>query len=780
MILALFVAVALVPALLGPPGREASAEPRGTVPAEALAALREGRYWRASRILHQHLSSAPDTAPRTLLLVAQADAGWGDWAGVQRLLSDRPWLDSVSGGYGWKLLGQSFYQQGDFDQGSAALSHYLDVAQGTDARERGLTEIRRAFAAQKAGHPADAVTALDDAAKLLPRLGDWIALWGAQAAAQAGDTAAVEKRLAAAGGDLARSMGWRTRVRAQRSAGATGRALALAEDAAGYLSSAADRATAWRIAGDIRLEKGDTTAARAAYTRAIEASSSSEAALDAARQLSQLEGLRPEDQLRIGRVYLRNGNRERGVEGLQRYLAGATLSATERAEIQLELGRALFSSGRYDDVARRMLALADSSPSARIGSEAMYLAARAQYRAGDRDDAIRTLNRTAARFKGQPAVVRANFLIADLAHDRGDIAEAQTYYRRAIEADPGVDEAGLSVMRLAGIQMLQGDARDAASIFAGYLESFPNGRRAQQSAYFEARALREQGRGADADAMLRKAWREDPFSFYGWRAAGQLGIPADSIPLEPSPDTTAGTQAELAAAMGRIDLLRELDRPEAVNYEIDRVRQHFAQRDGGDYLVAEALNARGMTVAGVNLGWQIRRTEGGWNRRLLRIIYPMPYGDILVGEAEEQGLDPWLVAGLIRQESLFDAAITSGAGAEGLMQIMPATGATLARAAGIGDFETPMLHRPEVNIHLGTRYFAQLLDRFDGNVTAALAAYNAGPNRIVRWRELPEWKDEELFIERIPYDETRDYVKRVQQNQRVYRFLYGDSSGEGA
>src|SRR5690606_21978030 len=128
-------------------------------------------------------------------------------------------------------------------------------------------------------------------------------------------------------------------------------------------------------------------------------------------------------------------------------------------------------------------------------------------------------------------------------------------------------------------------------------------------------------------------------------------------------------------------------------------------------------------------------------------------------EAAERGVDPFLAAGLIRQESMFNPRARSGAGALGLMQVMPKTGATLARALGVRNFKPEMLRQPDVNVHLGMRYLADQLKTWNGRIVPVLAAYNAGPTRVQRWRNFPEWGRDELFAERIPYDETRDYVK---------------------
>lgn len=777
--LLLFIAVAAVPSLLAPRGKaDAEADTAvGEVPQEAVDALQRGRYWRASRILHQHVAETQDTSPRTLLLIAQADAGWGDWESVHRLLADRPWLDTELGGYGWKLLGRSLLERGDYREGGAALSQYLEVAQGADRRELGLIELRRALALQQTGDHAGALAAYDTAARLLPGLGDWISLWTAELTAAAGDTAATRARLADLDATLAERRGWRLPIRAALAARDRTRALRIAERAAGYLDAASDRATAWRIAGDIHADRGDTAAARAAWTRAIEAAIGSSAAVEAARQLSNVRGLTAGDQLRIGRVFLRHGNRDRGIAALEAYLRAASPPATTRDEVELELGRAMFAAGRYDDVAARMTALAARTQSRRLASEALYIAGRATYRDGDRDDALAILRRIGDNWPAEPAAVRANFLIADLAHDVNDMETARAFYHRAIQSGPDINEAGHAMMRLAGIAWRDGDIAGAERIFDDYLARYPEGRRAQQAAYWSGKAKLGTDREEEGRRLLARAARMDPLTWYGIRAAELLGTSSlESLHLEPAPATPEPLRTEVATAMARIDMLRELGRDDAVSLEVDRIKRHFADRDGALYLIAEALNARGMTVSGIRLGWEIRADEGAWNRRLLRIIYPFPYRDLVLAEAPERGLDPFLVAGLIRQESMFDADIASGAGAIGLMQIMPATGRALARAAGIRDWNVEMLERPEVNIHLGTAFFAEMLSRFGGRVGPALAGYNAGPARVARWRSFPEYADDELFMERIPFDETRDYLKKVQQNARIYRFLYADQT----
>ena len=126
----------------------------------------------------------------------------------------------------------------------------------------------------------------------------------------------------------------------------------------------------------------------------------------------------------------------------------------------------------------------------------------------------------------------------------------------------------------------------------------------------------------------------------------------------------------------------------------------------------------------------------------------------------------------MRQESVFNPDALSSAGARGLMQIMPATAEELVAQLRLPALTLEQLHDPTVSITLGTQYLASLLQRYHGNMVLALAAYNAGPGRVSRWRE--QWPDLPMdeFIEIIPIEETRFYVKYVLRNLMLYERLY--------
>lgn len=777
-VLLLFAAVMVIPAAMDRGRGIAAASPAASsVPDEALRALEQRRYWRASRILQDYLAVTPDSSPRTLLLAAQAEAGWGHWSRVDALLSGRAWLDGYSSGLGRELLGRSAYEQGRWGEAERDLTRFLAIAPDVGGRERGLTALRLARALAESGKVAEAMAAYESAVSHLPQLEDWIRVFAAQAAAGAGDTAGVARQLALTDPELTLDWGWRIRVRAFRRAMAIPEALRVAESSAARLRAADLRAAAWAVAGELHLERRDTASAADAWRRAMAAAPSSSAAVDAARGLSALPGIGPDDHLRIGRIYLRHGNRDRAVEGFEAYLASGAGGAGERFEVRVELGRVLFDKGDYARAERALLALANEpGVPTRVGSEALYSAGRAQYRQGRPEEGKRTLVSIAARFPGETGAAKGLYLVGDLAHDDGKLEEARAHYREAVRTVADLYESGLAMMRLGGLSLLAGDYREAVKVYEDYLRSFPNGRRAEQAMYWAGRARLALGEEAPARDWLLALRRRDPLSYYGLRAADLLDQGFWDIPLDAEPKRRDDAEARIAAAMDRVDLLEELGRADAVDYEIERARRRFADDDGFEYALAEALNARGQTLTGIRIGWDLHRREGAWNPRLLRVVYPFPYQDMVLAEAVERELDPWLVAGLIRRESVFKAAIKSAVGATGLMQIMPATGQGLAKEAGVRPFRNELLEQPEINLHLGTLYMRQLLDRYGGAIVPVLAAYNAGPHRVARWRNFPEFSDEELFAERIPYAETREYVKIVQAHARIYQALYGGSS----
>jgi soluble lytic murein transglycosylase len=162
---------------------------------------------------------------------------------------------------------------------------------------------------------------------------------------------------------------------------------------------------------------------------------------------------------------------------------------------------------------------------------------------------------------------------------------------------------------------------------------------------------------------------------------------------------------------------------------------------------------------------------------LQRLAYPLVYDDLLSMRAQEQGLDPLLLAALVRQESLFEPVAESYAGARGLGQVMPATGQGIANSLGLEDFVLDDLYRPSVSIQFGAFYLAAQMNLFDDQVLMALAAYNGGPGNTLRWSEA-SGGDLDLFVEVITAAQSRLYLQRVYEQYLIYERLYRSGVGE--
>jgi soluble lytic murein transglycosylase len=639
------------------------------------------------------------------------------------------------------------------------------------AVRRATAEVRTGLSLSTAGNAAAAAAAYSRAARHVPAFAQWSHLLSATAAARAGDTAAVRRHLAGADADLVRDWGWRARVEAALAARDSGAAARIAEAAAAAIQDTAHRVQAWTRAGAIHAGASRNADAAAALRSAIDESAATTASVEAARLLSELPNLTAEDRRRIGRVFLRHRNMDRATAAFDAYLGSGRADAAERARIQLDIGRAFFDARDYAAAERRLRLAVNAGGAREIAAEAAHLLGRSLYRQGRTTDARAAFVRVTRDFAGTTAAARAHFVIADIDHDADRIDSAKTHYRAVVEAN-GPD-APLSASRLGSFAILENRPREAAAIFQkAYRASTGNAR--QQPGYWWAHALELAGARDSSRLVLDEVQRLDPLSYYGLRARERLGIGLwDFVPSQVAA-APAAVRTDIVARLDAVDVLRGANLDEAAALETARLVERFSGTEGALYALGEAYHARVQTFNGIRVGRDLLRREGAWNRALLQLVYPFPYRDGVMRHARANNVDPYLMAGLIRQESMFNTQARSPAGALGLMQVMPRTGTTIARRLGIARFRPVRLTDPDINLRIGARYLADQIRSHNGRLVDAIAAYNAGPSRVTAWKRFPEYREPELFTERIPFQETRDYVKIVQQNARIYRELYGE------
>jgi len=633
------------------------------------------------------------------------------------------------------------------------------------------SEIEAALEAlQKAFDAEDRETGLAGLATLertIPAVADWIPLFEAEILAKSGDVAGVQQalsRLPTGTGILER---WGGGLLVQALEVMTGPVpadlVAAVEELARLAPEPGEQAQVLERLAD-RIASGQPGRARSIRIQLLSVAPGSRGALSAARELAP--GLEVDGSPELmEQVALELERHDRWSASLP--LRRALLRAEPGPDRSLELARAQAGSGDGTGALRTL-------DGAALGTTSWQaVRASALFAAGRDTEGMNTLR--AVSVADPDHLETARLLLA-----RG-LQEAERNASRGLELFQLLatsdhrpaewDEPALAL----GLQLYErGRFDDAASFLQAFAEGHPRTGPRQQALFWAGISSGRAGDMDRRDHLLRAARAADPISYYGARVARLTGVPFLPADFPHGPEGTVVPPEELANAVLRLRVHVVVPTRGSYLHEVDRLSRHLETREGGLHALGEAMVTGGIPLQAARFVRMVAGDPGGnWDARLLRAAFPFPFEDQIRAASLEAGLDPYFVAGLIRQESLFQPAIRSHAGATGLMQIMPATGRGLAREMGIRGFQTVLLEEPETNVAMGTRYIAQQLRRFDGRAEDALAAYNAGASRMIRWRGLPGYSDPELWVERIPFSETRGYVKAITLNWSIYTSLYG-------
>ncbi len=736
------------------------------LPAQAEGFIATDRPWRAARAMRRYLEVVRDPPPDHRVLAARAEAGWGGWPEVRELLEGLDALDTHDNGVGLYLLGRARDEAGEAAGAVEAYRAFLALSPpaGELEEERAAARLRMGLAMVRAGDRAGGQQEIATEAQRVGGASVWFDLLIADALAQAGDTAAVRAAVAGHTSGVMGLRGWRARIEAARRTGDPASARTLANQARNWAGTDGTRAEFLVAAGRAALEMGDVAAGRAAMRGAIALTAAGPHAQAAAAHLREGQ-MTPDDQLAVARAYSAQGLHREAVDDYRSFLESGSGSAAQRAEVHMAHANALFYSEQYDEVGAALRPIANQTA-------ARMLMARNEAHRDNATEAARIYLALAQQFAGSGTGAQALYLAASAHHDANDPAAARPLYQRVLSQYPGTTQMGLSMMRLAGMDFLDGNHASAARIWDQYRSRFPRGDAALQSTYWSARAREAMGDTSTARDLYRSIRRSARDSYYALVASERLGESFWPLPMSASPGDSPAASARVRGWMSGIDLLRTAGFHDEASAEADRV----VGAAGGDratlYALAEALAERGYSQRAIRIGLRLQGSSPP-DRRLLRILYPFPYRTLVTEEARGREFDPFIASALIRQESMFEARITSHVGARGLMQIMPATGRNLAEQVGIDRWDPEVLYHPEINVHLGTRYLAQHLENYDGSLPSVFSAYNAGSHRVDWWRRWPEYGNDQLFTERIPFRETRDYVKILTRNHALYRGLYG-------
>jgi soluble lytic murein transglycosylase len=587
-----------------------------------------------------------------------------------------------------------------------------------------------------------------------------------------------------------------------------------------------DKRPAGALARSVALAAGEAAEIAADHRAAVEIYS---------RLAAEKHSASDEVLARLGRAAVAAGDRPKAAEAFVRlYYEHPLSSSAATAETELkalqdlvtrrgydaDLGRAqiLYGAGRYADARAAFAAVrphvsGDDRELAdlRVAESDFYLGRYAAVR-----DALRPYLDRASR------LAEARFFYLSALRELGDDDQYIALTRALVSDFPDSSWSEEALNNLGTFHILENEDELASEVFKELYAKFPNGRRAERAAwkygwwsyktgnyaetvrvfesaaavfprsdyrpsfiYWSGRSHAKTRNASEGLSRMRLVHTDYAHSYYGRLAEGHLRR-AGVLPKSGTrPAAAAQASAPAPPALANEATIRLLLAIGLYDEAIEELRH--AQRVSGsspviDATIAWAYHRKGELRRGISLmrraypqfltaeGQQMLPTE------MLQVIFPLTYWTSIRREATARGLDPYVMAALIAQESTFQPEARSVANARGLMQIVPATGRRVAKQLGLRRFTTAQLTHPDTNIKLGMYYFSRLVQQFGGTYYA-LASYNAGENRVVRWKSERPGIDEDEFIDDIPFPETQNYVKRILGTAEDYRALYGPGGG---
>lgn len=436
--------------------------------------------------------------------------------------------------------------------------------------------------------------------------------------------------------------------------------------------------------------------------------------------------------------------------------------------------RALFNSRNYSQL------LAETQDETLTDPALILLRARAAWRDDRRPEFLAGLAQLETKFPNsaqasEARVQRAKYYVTD----EIDYAKAIDDLTKAIDAGVAGSD-GETLWNLGWTYTLWGKDDEALRIYDRYIRSYPDGDWKTNSLFWSAKTLDRLGRTAERNEKARQIVDEYPFSYYAYRAKElwpELEEGVASSPTQVFPDIDAELAKVDDARLTTVRELLEIGLDRAAAREMKGIAAEYADNPGVQFMLADVYVRGGepFKANGV-LQRQFRSfiRHGGENipKRFWQILYPLAYWETIRVEAERRALDPYLVASIIRQESGFEPTTVSNAGAVGLMQIMPAEAERIGTSGGLGAITREDLFDPAKNIAVGAAEYAQKLELMSGKHILAIASYNAGEAAVSSWLERTPLVDPDIFVESIPYAETRLYVKTVTRNRSEYRRIY--------
>jgi soluble lytic murein transglycosylase len=462
-------------------------------------------------------------------------------------------------------------------------------------------------------------------------------------------------------------------------------------------------------------------------------------------------------------------------------------SPADRPAAQIALADALHHASR-DHEARAELALLAASGDP-VKDHRLFILSQIEWSSGNNDAFYSTVNEL-REAPQNPWLEQALLSAANLHLVHHEYDQAIETFREVQQRYPTGTHASYVHWRAAWLTLRQGRNAEAETLFGEQIALYPAGAETPAALYWRARLAEEDQQMGLARAFYQKL--SDRYLNYYYAELARQRLKVISAPVDATQHYTL---------LDRVPGLDGKEKVEEAEPPTDDLHWQKAELLGNGGLVDFAVRELQAAAGAAHSSWAPAETaklyagNGQYDRAIelmkhtapsyfavdlptlphayWEALFPKPYWTDLKRDAAGNGLDPYLVASLIRQESEFNPNAVSRANAVGLMQLLPKTAKLVARQEKLKRYTPSQLYTPAVNLQLGTRYFRGMVDRYGGSLEYALAAYNAGAERVDEWLAHTQYRDPQEFVESIPFTETREYVQAILRNASVYKQLYG-------
>lgn len=491
---------------------------------------------------------------------------------------------------------------------------------------------------------------------------------------------------------------------------------------------------------------------------------------------------------------------------------------SNRSEVLFLAGIASFNSNKRSEAAALHEKMVKAYPTDPRAPEALNWLGKSYSKLGEWEKGIKTFQKILDRFPESDWADDALFLTGNIYREAGDLDKALAYYGQLAEEYPDSKFADSAIWWRAWTQYTAGEYKKAEQLLHSLVSRYPRSFLANQARYWQGRAAEKLGDLPRAIAYYQRALKKAPYTYYGYRSAERLAtldlpeaelkatLPAEDNVLcddsacpddplhtfdmdEGPPVWTEETKKLLAAepAFKKTLELMQVDMKKEAAGELWSLQEKAPRRGRGTLI--------GLSKAFFELGDYYRSymlvvrkydrylesPKDNTPEDVWRLVYPQAYWENIVSYAQKYRQDPYFIAAIIREESQFNAQALSPAGARGVMQVMPATGAIVAKQIKLRKFDAQKLYDADTVINIGTWYVSHLMKRFKGDPLLVAAAYNAGPEAVASWiKKNGNARDRDVFVESIPYSETRGYVKKVLRNYAEYKRIYAKTAELGS